>query len=111
MHTPKATEPPTNSNFEAFGGPMARARWAQWPLHGSPWVLKSPYRHQMTTQTHPRGDRRVSESGEFSQILLVSLNSLHNGNFGAFGGAMARATWAWHPLRGSPWVLKYSYCH
>ena len=41
----------------------------------------------------------------------MSLNSLHNGNFGAFGGAMARAIWAWHPLRGSPWVLKYPYCH
>ena len=37
----------------------------------------------------------------------MSLNSLHNGNFEAFGGAMARATWAWQPLRGSPWVLKY----
>ena len=37
----------------------------------------------------------------------MSLNSLHNGNFEALGGAMARATWAWQPLRGSPWVLKY----
>ena len=24
---------------------------------------------------------------------------------------MAQATWAWRPLRGSPWVLKYPYCH
>ena len=28
VHTPNAIEPPTNSNFEAFGGPMARATWA-----------------------------------------------------------------------------------
>ena len=54
-------EPPTNSYFEAFGGDMAWARWAQWPLHGSPWALKSPYCHRMMTQTHPRGNRRVSE--------------------------------------------------
>ena len=64
VHTPNAIEPPTNSNFEAFGGPMARARWAQWPLHGSPWALKYPYCHQMITQTHPRGNRRVSEKVE-----------------------------------------------
>ena len=51
------------------------------------------------------GKRRISE------ILQVSLNSLYNGNFEAFGGAMARATWAWQPLRGSPWVLMYLYCH
>ena len=25
VHKPNATEPPTNNNFEAFGGPMARA--------------------------------------------------------------------------------------
>ena len=45
VHTPKAIEPPTNSNFEAFGGPKARARWAWRPLCGSPWVLKYPYCH------------------------------------------------------------------
>ena len=60
VRTPKAIEPPTNSNLEAFGGPMARARWAQWPIHGSPWVLKYSYCHQMITQTHPRGNRKVS---------------------------------------------------
>ena len=37
-----------------------------------------------------------------SEILQVSLNSLHNANFGAFWRAMARAIWAWRPLRGSP---------
>ena len=39
-------------------------RWAQWPLHGSPWVLKYPYCHQLITQTHPRGNERVSEKVE-----------------------------------------------
>ena len=62
-HT-KGIESPTNNNFEAFGGPMARARWAQWPLHGSPWVLKYPHCHQMITQTHPRGNKKVSEKVE-----------------------------------------------
>ena len=58
--TPKAIEPLTNNNFEAFAGPMARARWAQWPLCGSLWVLKYPYCHQMIIQSHPRGNGRVS---------------------------------------------------
>ena len=38
---------------------MARVRWAQWPLRGSPWALKYPYCHQMITQTQPRGNIRV----------------------------------------------------
>ena len=41
----------------------------------------------------------------------VPLNSRNNNNFGAFGGPMARATWAWRLLRGFLWVLKYPYCH
>ena len=45
VHTPRAIEPPTGGNFEAFGGPMARAIWAWRPLRGSPWVLKYPYCH------------------------------------------------------------------
>ena len=57
--TPNATKAPTNSNFEAFGGPMARARWALWPLRGSPWVLKYPYCHQKITKPI-LGQRRVS---------------------------------------------------
>ena len=32
---------------------------AKWPLHGSPWVLKCPYCHQMITQMHPRGEKQV----------------------------------------------------
>ena len=62
VHTPKAIEPPTNSNFETFAGPLARAGWAKWPpLRGSPWALKYLYCHQMITQTHPRGKRTVLE--------------------------------------------------
>ena len=30
----------------------------------SPWVLKYPYCHQMITQTHPRGNGRVSKKIE-----------------------------------------------
>ena len=44
---------------------MARATWAEQRLHGSPRVLKYLYCHQMTTQTHPRGDRRVSKKVKF----------------------------------------------
>ena len=91
VHTPNAIEPPTNSNFEAFGGPMARARWAQWPLRGCPWALMYPYCHQMITQTQPRGNRRVSEKVEMLKNFQVPLNSLHNNNFGVPGGPMARA--------------------
>ena len=40
---------------------MAWARWAQWPLHTPSWVLKYPYCHQMITQTHPRGNKKVLE--------------------------------------------------
>ena len=35
---------------------------------GSPGVLKYPYCHQMIIQTHPRGDRRISEKINFSEI-------------------------------------------
>ena len=61
-HTPNAIEPPTNSSFEAFGGPMDRARWAQWPLRGPSWALKYSYCHQMITQSHPRGNRFQKKS-------------------------------------------------
>ena len=54
-----------NSNFEAFGVPMAQVPWAYRSLRGSPWVLKYPCCHQMTTQTRPRGDKRVSEKAGF----------------------------------------------
>ena len=61
VRTLGATEPPTNSNFEAFGGGAWRG--LHWPSShcGSPWVLKYLYCHQMITQTHSRGDRRGLE--------------------------------------------------
>ena len=43
---------------------MTQARWAQWSLRGPPLVLKYPYCHQMITQTHPRGNKRVLEKVE-----------------------------------------------
>ena len=70
VRTPNAIEPPTNSNFGAFGGPMAPATWAKGPLFGSPWVLKYLYCHQMITQTHPKGDGTVSEKIELQKLLL-----------------------------------------
>ena len=39
----------------------------------------------------------------------VPPNTLNNSNFGAIGGGMARATWAYQELRRSPWVLEYLY--
>ena len=70
---------------------MARARWAQRPLLGSPWVLKHPYCHQMITQTQP-GQRKGFGKGRNVKKFQLSLNSLRNGNFGTFGGPMAQAT-------------------
>ena len=52
-------------NSIAFGKAPRRetgeAPWATWawrPQHGSHWVLKYPYCHQMITQTHPQGRRK-----------------------------------------------------
>ena len=61
-----------------FGGPMARATWAWRPLQGSPRVLKYPYCHQTTTQSHPTGYRRGSGKSRIFEIFQVPQNSLHN---------------------------------
>ena len=87
---------------------MAQATWARQPLHGSLWVLQYPCCHQMITQTTPGATEGLQKKSRFFQ---VPLNSPSKSNFGAFGGPMARATWAQRPPRGSPWVLKYPYCH
>ena len=47
----------------------------------------------------------------FSGIFENFQVPLNDGNFGAFGGPLARATWASRPLHESPWVLEYPYCH
>ena len=65
-----------NGNFGAFGRPMAQATWARRPLRGSPWVFRYPYCHQMITQTHPKGDERVSEKVKIFQVPLNSLSSV-----------------------------------
>ena len=75
-----------NSSFGAFGVPMAPATRAWRPLHGSLWVLKYPYCHQMTTQPLPRGDRRVSEKVKCSTIFSRHMLALHaRGHMGGVG--------------------------
>ena len=60
-----------NSNFKAFGG-----GGGAWPvlrgLPGSLWVLEYPYCHQMTTQTHPRGNKRILEKIKNSKNFQCS---------------------------------------
>ena len=58
-----------DSNVGAFGGPIARATRAWRPLHGSPWVLRNPCCHQMITQTHPTGNRRILEKVKLSKFF------------------------------------------
>ena len=48
---------------------MAWAMLAFWLLRGSPWALE--YYPQMTTQTHPSGDGKVSEKVKFSSKFQV----------------------------------------
>ena len=55
-----------NSNFGGFfwgGGawPGYRGIWV-------PWVLECLYCHRMTTQSHPAGNRRVSENVELGRV-------------------------------------------
>ena len=83
---------------------LAATMWA--PMGAQVPVLSLNH-HPNPSQWRRKGFRK----SRISEILQVSLNSLHNGNLGAFGGGMAQAIRAWRPLRGSPWVLKYPYCH
>ena len=64
-------------------------------LAATTWVpMGAQVGAQMITQTHPKGDKQVSETVQILTNSWVTLNSLNNNNFGAFGGAMAQATWA-----------------
>ena len=54
---------PKNSSVRASGGPMTRAPRQ---IRGSPWVLEYTYCHQMITENHPRGTRKVPEKVKFS---------------------------------------------
>ena len=107
-----------NGNFGAFGGAMAQAMGGHGSgymgLAATTWVPMGAQVPMLSLSHHPnpsQGGRKGFGKSRILEILQVSLNSLHNGNFGAFGGAMAQAIWAWRPLRGSPWVLKYPCCH
>ena len=110
-HLAGVTKQPTQRQFRGFqrghgSGYMGLAATTCVPMGAQAPVLSLNH-HPNPSQGHQKGfgKRRISE------ILQVSLNSLHNGNFRAFGGAMARAIWAWQPLPVSPWVLKHPYCH
>ena len=80
-----------NSHFVAFPVPMAWATLAQRQLRGSPWVLESPYCHQMIPQTHPSGDRRVSEKHEISNVRNCSVNACERENLKMAHSSPARA--------------------
>ena len=87
---------------------MARAPWAQWPLHGSPWVLKYAYCHQMTTQTDPKGERRVSRKTNSRNFLLGTKRPKKEifWGFKAHGsGYMALASTLWVPMDSQVPVL------
>ena len=62
-----------------------RVLGAGWMAPAS-WVLEYPYCHQMITQTHSRGEQRVSETNQIFEKLQVPVNSRNNSNSGAFGG-------------------------
>ena len=124
---PRATEGfPKKSNFGNLAGVTKQRTQRQFrgflEGHGSgymglaatTWVPVGAQVPVLSLNHHPnpsQGRQKGFQKSRISEILQVSLNSLHNGNFGAFGGAMARTRWAWRPLCGSPWVLKYPYCH
>ena len=92
VHTPNANEPPTNRNFENFGGahgsgqmgPMA----ATWVPVGAHVPVLSPNDHPNPSQEQQKG---FGESGNVKNFQ-VSLKILRNSNFGAFGGP-------WHGLQ------------
>ena len=124
---PGATEGfPKQWNFENLAGVTKHPPQQQfrgfWEGHGSgymglaatTWVPMGAQVPVLSLNHHPnqsQGRQKGFRNSGILEILQVSLNSLHNSNFGAFGGPMARAIWAWRPLRGSPRVLKCPYCH
>ena len=61
------------------------------------WVPMGAQVPVLSLNHHPnpsQGRHKGFEKRRISEILQMSLNSLHNGNFGVFGGGMARAIWA-----------------
>ena len=59
----------------AGGGGMARARWAQRPLRGTPWEPKHSYCHQMITQTNSNQKARTT-STKIPQMTLCHVRKL-----------------------------------
>ena len=106
VHTPNAIEQPTNSNFEAFGGP-----WLSYYVcpYGCSSTVLSPNDHPNPSQ----GQRKGFGKGQiWRKKIQVSLNSQSKNNLGALGGGggMAQATWAQQPLHPHG-CSKYPYCH
>ena len=75
------------------------------PLCWSPWAAKYPFCQQMTTQTHPRGDKVVSEKIDFYCLwqvhLTENLPQAMNLQMATFG-----TTYHAHPYHGCPWLYK-----
>ena len=110
-HLAGVTKQPTQQQFRGFWGGHGSGYMG---LAATTWVPMGAKVPILSLNHHPnpsQGRQEGFQKSRILEILQVSLNSLHNSNFGAFGGAMAWAIWAWRPLRGSPWVLKYPYCH
>ena len=77
----------TGGVFTVFGGPMA---WATWVPMGAQIPTLTPNDHPNPSERQQRG---LGKHQIFENVQ-VPLNSLNNGNFGAFGGPMHRAIWA-----------------
>ena len=78
------------------------------------WVLISAEVAVLSSNDHrnpSQGRRKSFGKSQSFENFQVPLGSVNKNNFGAFRVPMARAAWAWQPLRGSPCVLRYPYCH
>ena len=99
------TKPPTQRQFRGFWGGHGLGYMG---LAATTLVVMGAQVPILSLNPHPnpaQGRQKGFGKRHISEILQVSLNSLHHGNFVPFGGAMAWAIWAWQPLRGTPWVL------
>ena len=97
------TEQPTQRQFRGFlechgSGYMG--------LAATMWVPVGAQVPALSLNHHPnpsQGRQKGFQKSRISEILQVSLNSLHNGNFGAFGGGhgsgyMGLAATTWVPM-------------
>ena len=67
---PKCVPPkrPEQQQFQDFRGTHSPTYMGEAAAKWVPWVLKYPYCNQMTTQTHPRGDKRVLGKSNFQKL-------------------------------------------